>query len=195
MKNTIATLLVAVSTFAVAANANAENSFRPYVGVDYNYDNGNIFNYNTGSVNVGTQFNDYFGTEVFYQKSDRDAKNPHALGMELPLAKHSSDFQAYGLDLNGYLPMGCEQEFALIGSIGIGEYTFANSYNGWGQAFGGRNNDDHGIGYRFGLGGLYNITDDVALKAMARYIKLNKLADETGQTDMIEYTAGVRYNF
>lgn len=183
MKNTIATLLVAVSTFAVAANANAENSFRPYVGVDYNYDNGNDFNYNSGTINAGTQFNDYFGTEVFYQKSDDDVKN-----VRFSPEKHTSSFDAYGLDLNGYLPMGCEQEYALIGSLGIGEYTFANSYNWHGNA----NKDDHGIGYRFGLGGLYNITNNVALKAMARYVRFNHIEDNT---DMMEYTAGVRYNF
>lgn len=185
MKNTIATLLVAVSTFAVAANANAENSFRPYVGVDYNYDNGNGNDFNSGSVNVGTQFNDYFGTEVFYQRSDNDVKTKGLARQE------TRYFNAYGIDLNGYLPMGCEQEFALIGSVGAGEYEFNTGYNAAGWA----NNRDHGFGYRFGLGGLYNVTDNVALKAMARYIKFDKLADETEETDMMEYTAGVRYNF
>ena len=188
MKNTIATLLVAVSTIAVAAGANAEMT--PYVGVDYNYNHGTDFNYNSGSVNVGTQFNKYFGTEVFYQKSDHDTKNASVLGQKLP-EKHTSSFDAYGIDLNGYLPMGCDQEFSLIGSFGIGEYSFANSYNWFGLA----NNDDHGLGYRMGLGGLYNLTDNVAVRAMARYVKFNKLADETGQSDMMEYTAGVRYNF
>ena len=185
MKNTIATLLVAVSTIAVAANANAENSFKPYVGVDYNYDNGNGNNFNSGTVNVGTQFNDNFGTEVFYQKSDNDVKT---IG---ELRQQSRDFEAYGLDLNGYLPMGCEQEYALIGSVGVGEYKFGTGYNVATRL----NNDDHGIGYRFGLGGLYNVTNNVAVKAMARYVKFNKLADETEESDMMEYTAGIRYNF
>lgn len=182
MKKSIATLLVAVSAFAMNANA---ADFRPYVGVDYNYDNGNANNFNSGTVNVGTQFNDYFGTEVFYQKSDDDVKTYDYLRQE------TRNFNAYGIDLNGYLPMGCEQEFALIGSLGIGEYTFNTGYNVATDL----NNRDHGIGYRFGLGGLYNITDSVAVKAMARYVKFNKLADETEETDMMEYTAGVRYNF
>ncbi len=183
MKNTIATLLVAVSTIAVAATANAETSFKPYVGVDYNYNNGNEFNHHSGTVNVGTQFNDYFGTEVFYQKSDDDVKN-----VKGSAERHTNAFQAYGLDLNGYLPMGCEQEFSLIGSAGIGEYTFENSYN-WN---GSKNNDDHGYGYRLGLGALYNVTESVAVKAMARYVAFDKIKDNT---DMMEYTAGVRYNF
>jgi len=183
MKNTIATLLVAVSTIAVAANANAETSFNPYVGVDYNYSNGNVFDHNSGSVNVGTMFNDYFGTEVFYQKSDDDVKN-----VKGSAEKHTNSFQAYGLDLMGYLPMGCEQEFALLGSIGVGEYTFDNSYN-WNGAM---NNDDHGYGYRFGLGALYNVTNDIAVKAMARYVTFEKIENET---DMMEYVAGVRYSF
>ena len=75
--------------------------------------------------------------------------------------------------------------------VGAGEYEFNTGYNAFGLA----DNRDHGLGYRFGLGGLYNITDNVALKAMARYVKFDKLADETEETDMMEYTAGVRYNF
>ena len=182
MKKTIATLLVAVSAFAMNANA---ADFRPYMGVDYNYNNGNGNNFNSGTVNVGTQFNDYFGTEVFYQKSDNDVKT------YVNARQQTRNFNAYGLDFNGYLPMGCEQEFALIGSVGVGEYEFNTGYN----AASVLNNRDHGYGYRFGLGGLYNITDSVAVKAMARYVTFDKLADKTDETDMMEYTAGVRYNF
>jgi len=181
MKNTIATLLVAVSTIAVAANANAETSFQPYVGVDYNYNNGDN-NYNSGTINVGTQFNEYFGTEVFYQQSDDDV-NTASIG-----GKETTSFKAYGLDLMGYAPMGCEQEFSLIGTVGIGEYTLDRSYN-WNGA---ENSDDHGIGYRAGVGALYNIDENVAVRAMARYVKLNKIDDFD---HMMEYTAGVRYNF
>lgn len=183
MKNTVATLLVAASTLAMAATANADTSFKPYVGVDYNYNNSNNFNYNSGTVNVGTQFNDYFGTEVFYQKSDDDVKN-----VRHSAEKETTSFDAYGLDLMGYLPMGCEQEFALIGSAGVGEYTVDKSYNWTGY----RNTNDHGIGYRFGLGAMYNVTNDVAVKAMARYVKFNQIEDFS---DMMEYTAGVRYSF
>lgn len=185
MKNTIATLLVAVSTIAVAANANAENSFKPYVGVDYNYDNGNGNNFNSGTINVGTQFNDYFGTEVFYQKSDKDIDTFGGL------RQVTNEFDAYGIDFNGYLPMGCEHEYALIGSLGVGEYDFSKSFNRAAIL----NNDDHGIGYRFGLGGLYNVTENVAVKAMARYVTFDKLDSRTNESDMMEYTAGVRYNF
>ena len=182
MKNTIAALLVAVSTFAVTANANAETSFKPYVGVDYNYNNANNdYSFNSGTINVGTQYNDYFGTEIFYQQSDNDSKR-------LEEGEYTQSFSAYGLDLMGYLPMGCEQEFALIGSLGIGEYTVEGSNNLNGLD----NTDDHGIGYRAGLGALYNIDNNVAIRAMARYVKFDKIEDNN---DMMEYTAGVRYNF
>lgn len=183
MNKTIATLLVAVSTIAVASTANAENSFRPYVGVDYNYNNNENFNYNSGTVNVGTQYNDYFGTEVFYQQSDDDVKH-----LKNSAEQETTSFSAYGLDLMGYLPMGCEQEYALIGSLGIGEYTFDKSYNWSGY----NNTDDHGIGYRLGLGGLYNIDENVALRAMVRYVKFNQIENFD---EMMEYTAGIRYNF
>lgn len=185
MKNTIATLLVAVSTFAVAANANAENSFKPYVGIDYNYSNADYSNFNTGSVNVGTQYNDYFSTEVFYQKSDDDVNTAE------DLRQGTRNFDAYGIDFNGYLPMGCEQEYALIGSVGIGEYQFNTGYNVYADL----NEKDHGVGYRVGVGGLYNVTNNVAIKAMARYVSFDNLSEETDEDEMMEYTAGIRYNF
>jgi len=183
MNKIIAALLVATSTLTIASNANAETSFRPYVGVDYNYNNNEHFNYNSGTINVGTQYNDYFGTEVFYQQSDDDVKSFSASPEQV-----TTSFDAYGLDLMGYLPMGCEQEYALIGSLGIGEYTFDKSFNWTGYD----NTNDHGIGYRFGVGGLYNIDENVALRAMVRYIKFNQIENFD---EMMEYTAGIRYNF
>ena len=183
MNKIIAALLVATSALTFTQNASAESSFRPYVGVDYNYNNNEHFNYNSGTINVGTQYNDYFGTEVFYQQSDDDVK--HLYGSP---EQTTTSFDAYGFDLMGYLPMGCEQEYALVGSLGIGEYTFDKSYNWSGYD----NTNDHGVGYRLGLGGLYNIDENIALKAMARYVKFNQIENFD---EMMEYTAGIRYNF
>lgn len=191
MKNYMASLFVAVSAVAFAANANAENSFKPYVGLDYNYsavdtdaeDLRSNLKYNSFSVNAGTQFNDYFGTEVYYQHSDNDDIN---VIDDDRIDNVSASFQSYGLDLMGYLPMGCEQEFALIGTVGIGEYIFDKEFR---FDKGGK---DHGVGYRAGVGAMYNIDSDVAVRALVRYVNFNHIE---GIDDMVEYTAGVRYNF
>lgn len=71
MNRTIA-LMVAASAVAFAANANAYE-FKPYVGLDYTFSqvkNNMNDDLNSGTVVVGTNYNEYFGTELFYQFSD-----------------------------------------------------------------------------------------------------------------------------
>lgn len=67
MKYAVSSLMVAVSALAFSANANASD-FKPYVGLDYNYTDADADHqspkYNSASVNVGTEYNKYFGTEV-----------------------------------------------------------------------------------------------------------------------------------
>ena len=63
----VCALLASSSVYAI------ENNYRPYVGVDYLYSTLNakrIDSYlNSGSLVIGSEYNKYFGTEVFYQKS------------------------------------------------------------------------------------------------------------------------------
>ena len=183
MKYAVSSLMVAVSALAFSANANASD-FKPYVGLDYNYTDADADHqspkYNSASVNVGTEYNKYFGTEVFYQYSDDDKK--HVNGIE-----NQTSFQAYGLDLMGYLPLGCDQVFSLVGTMGIGEYTFDKNYSGF---YAPKDQRDHGIGYRFGGGLQYKIDDKFSVRGLVRYVNLN---DIDNFDDMWEYTAGIRY--
>ena len=166
MKYAVSSLMVAVSALAFSANANASD-FKPYVGLDYNYTDADADHqspkYNSASVNVGTEYNKYFGTEVFYQYSDDDKK--HVNGIE-----NQTSFQAYGLDLMGYLPLGCDQVFSLVGTMGIGEYTFDKNYSGF---YAPKDQRDHGIGYRFGGGLQYKIDDKFSVRGLVRYVNLN----------------------
>ena len=177
MKYAVSSLMVAVSALAFSANANASD-FKPYVGLDYNYTDADADHqspkYNSASVNVGT--------EVFYQYSDDDKK--HVNGIE-----NQTSFQAYGLDLMGYLPLGCDQVFSLVGTMGIGEYTFDKNYSGF---YAPKDQRDHGIGYRFGGGLQYKIDDKFSVRGLVRYVNLN---DIDNFDDMWEYTAGIRYSF
>ena len=49
-------------------------------------------------------------------------------------------------------------------------------------------------GVRLGLGLQYNITDNVAINGMARYIKIDDSSDDVVE-DMTELSVGARYSF
>ena len=190
MKNTLTALMAAASMLALASGANAFE-YNPYVGISYNYSDtntkgiGGVYNpdFNSGTVSLGTSFNKYFGTELFYQMSDNYAKS-NVNG------KLGSRFQAYGLDLYGYLPLGCDQVFSLLGTAGVAEYQFKNKdlANGLNR----ETNKDKGIGWRAGLGAQYSISNNVDIRAIARYVNFNKLE---AMDHMMEYTIGLKYNF
>lgn len=187
----IVTLMAAASVFAVANSANAFE-YTPYVGLDYTHSIANTENfegfkpdYDGVKVNVGTEFNRFFGTEAFYQATDTDNKNFYG-------DKLKTKFQAYGLDLMGYLPLyGCEGagELSAIGTAGIGIYNFKAHVGGYqGTAH------EEGVGYRVGAGLQYKVTDNFAIRGIARYVGLDKV-DNLDIDHMMEYSAGIKYGF
>ena len=174
-------LLAAVSVFALTANANALE-FRPYVGVQYNYteiDAAEVSpDMNSYSVVVGTEYNRYFGTELFYQNSDKS--NDIVDDVKL-----KSDFEAYGLDAYAYLPLGCDRVWSVFATGGIANYDVDySSIDG--------KEKDNGLGYRLGAGVQYSVTNNIAVRALARHIWADKL-DEVD--DMKEFSLGVKYVF
>ncbi len=178
MKNTLA-LMAAVSAFAFAANAGAME-FTPYVAADYTYsDMQNLAEVNGGKVSVGTDYNKYFGTEVFYQRTGSDRVHSEGYTDEF-------SFQTYGLDVNGYLPLGCDQTFSLVGTAGIANIDM--KYTPAGET----RKTENGIGYRLGAGVEYDITSNVAVRALYRYTFVNKMG---GLDHMNEYSVGVKYSF
>lgn len=175
-------LLAAVSAVALAGSANALE-FRPYVGADYNVTRVNaVTTANTDmhsySVVVGTEYNKYFGTEVFYQNSNKWHKVVDG-------TKVKADFEAYGLDAYGYLPLGCDRIVSLFGTAGIANYDF-DIDRGAGKG------DDNGLGYRLGAGVQYNVTNNVAVRALGRYVWTDKL---DGMDHFTEFTLGAKYIF
>ena len=160
-----------------------ENDYRPYLGVSYAYDEARAEGYhsyhNAGIVNIGSVYNRYFGTELFYQYTDK-----HKFGSGEDLK--NSSFQAYGLDILAYLPLGCEGRLAPTATLGIGEYVFKNEHRY------GKDQRERAWGYRFGVGLTYHWDENWALRGLYRYVKL----DRAGALDHLnEYTFGVRYTF
>lgn len=175
MKRTISALMVAASAIAFTASANAYE-FKPYAGIDYNYSRTHgVANLNSASVNVGTNYNKYFGTEVFYQFSDSDKKG-----------STETSLRAYGLDAYGYLPLGCEQKLSLLGTVGIANIDYKIKDDGKTRQ------TENGLGYRLGAGAQYNIDENLSVRALARYT----FTDKVNNIDHImEYSAGIRYTF
>ena len=186
-------LLAAVSAIALASSANALE-FRPYVGAQYNLTSGNTVpalpvnissnvDMHTYSVFAGADYNRFFGTEVFYQNSNKWHKVFYA-GQNEPV-KVKSDFAAYGLDMYGYLPLGCDRVFSLLGTAGIANYDYTTKAEGI-------KSEDNGLGYRLGAGMQYNLTNHLALRGIVRYIWADKLDN---MDHLMEYSLGVKYNF
>lgn len=174
-------LLAAVSVLAVSANANALD-FRPYVGAQYNYTELDAdfvkADMNSYSVVVGTEYNRFFGTELFYQNSDKS--NDMIDGEKL-----KSDFEAYGLDAYAYLPLGCDRVWSVFATTGIANYDVD-------YAMSGEKEKDNGLGYRLGAGVQYSVTNNIAIRALARKVWSDKL-DEVD--DMKEFSLGIKYVF
>lgn len=178
MKKTLSALMVAVSAVAMSANANALE-YNPYAGAEYTYSllAGQSANFNSGKVFVGSQYNENFGVEAFYQMSTSDKK-----------AGQKTSYEAYGLDLMGYLPLGCDQVVSLIGTAGLGYYDFQTKHHGV------RTHNDGTWGYRLGAGAEYNIDENVSVRALARWVKLDQRPFDSAN-DLWEYSIGAKYNF
>ena len=107
-----------------------------------------------------------------------------------------SKYQAFGVDLLGYLPV--TEYFDFIAFVGLGQYYFDNEasfeirylddnvVNDFSQDF-----DENKLAWRIGGGIQFNIARGVVLRSMYRFIKL--------KTDTInylqEFSVGVRFLF
>lgn len=88
------------------------------------------------------------------------------------------------MDLFGYAPIGMNEDFDLLASIGIANYDTKHK-NEKGKESKGR------IGYRFGVGVQYNLTENFSVRVMGRYNYIGMRNLDSFK----ELTAGVRYSF
>lgn len=172
---------VAVSGTSAFAATSQPSAYIPYLGIDYGYVEAKAQKlkpyYNSFILNLGTKYNPYFGTEIFYQQTSSDSK-------KFAEGKFKSSYRAYGLDIAAYLPLGCYHTADLIATGGIGEYVFKKKFSG------GKHHNDSGWGYRVGGGIAYNFSENVSLRLLARYVGLDKVSDFN---HLMEYSAGIRY--
>ena len=186
--------------FTFANNTAVSHKIRPYIGIDYAYThvnfkaygdiymatNHSIFSKNSIENNytsympvLGIKLGSYIGLEAFYQMADDQHKR-----------NFTTTFNAFGLDLQGYIPF--EEQLELILSFGFASYSLEleNSSPSIYRTFYEKASEDV-FGTRLGLGLQYNITNHLALRAMGRYIMLNS----NNIHDVAELSLGLRYMF
>ena len=192
------TLLLAGVACLFSYNANAmhvSSAMRPYVGLDYAYSHASYKgqasrmadkdmiddNYNSGIINAGMKFGHYSGIEAFYQQSEEITGDHYYNNGYTYEAK--TQFNAYGLDMYGYMPVGCGG-FNLLGTAGLGVYDIeikgAGTKDTWSR-----------VGYRAGLGAQYDFNDNWSARVVGRYSYIGTKAVD----NLKEITAGIRYTF
>lgn len=174
-------------------------SFRPYIGLDAGistFDFGNLSNnldlnnviedkYLNINFILGAKFNRYFGAELFFEQSGDETKS-HETTYKYSL---TTKYNAYGLDFLAFLPTTEQLEFFV--GVGIGQYNFAvkTKVAVAQQTF---LEQTDSSAFRFGIGTQCNLTDNLALRLMLRYIKMN---EDYVVKSIKEITAGFRYAF
>ena len=178
--------------------------------------------FNTYDFKLGAKFNKFFEVETFYQQSSTEAntgkiaesgKTDGFIGDFTYNYDYTTKlkYKAFGVDVIGNIPIS--QSFEILSALGIGFYNFDTGKN-LTSPFG--NGESTGImealgelctqcvksgiykkkinttGVRIGLGAQYNINEHIALRAMARYIKLT---DDDIINSLTEFSLGLRYMF
>lgn len=184
-------LLLAGVAVLFSANAYAVD-IKPYVGLDYVYSMADIDkqegysvyeeDLSAFAVSAGARFHPNFGVEAFYQQSEEGEKTT------MTYLKGTDQYKAYGIDVIGYFPV--MEKLELVGSLGVARYNVDAEVKIPLLGLEG-DGDDKGMGYRLGAGAQYNFNDNIAARAMVRYVD----TDIDGLDNIVDLTLGIRYTF
>ncbi|MBQ7659562.1 MAG: porin family protein [Alphaproteobacteria bacterium] len=225
MKSLVTLTAIALAATCVSASA-ATLEYKPYVGFDLGYmklhsQRGNINiprpplsiklhslfkdHQYTGTFVAGARLGEHFGVEAFVQRGKEEKQT-------IDLAKYGLDTSdipvgikpqtttqlnfAWGLDVNGYLPVA--EKLELTAGLGVGFYNFTHGVTGSlvGTPLNLRiqQEEDNVLGVRMSLGAEYKLNENWSAKTNFRYVRLDPGALEW--TDNIkEFTVGLRYAF
>lgn len=202
MKTTISLLAILTAMGASAAMA-ADNSppfgnttFRPYVGVEYNYIGASIKNqafdldantvndfsgkpyadsYHAIVPNIGVRIGNHFGLEAGYMRSTEEDKSLSGTDfLAGTTGKTETWIDGWHVDANGYVPLADKLE--AIGSVGVGRYKAHTELSGTivagGLNLGGGSakDDISDTALRLGAGLQYSFDKNLSLRGMVRYI-------------------------
>lgn len=202
----------AIAGMAVITGARAGevSDFRPYVGIDlmrsvYSYND----DYDVGGgmaldgdavledrldglgIHVGVRPHDNFGLEMGYFRTRNESRNIEAGSTVGSGTIVTADFktkvrvQGVTLDGLGYLPLGEEEKFELIGTAGLSWSKAEIKIDDYGD-------HDSEFGFRIGAGGQYNIDAHFNLRGLIRYQRadFDDIADNAWT-----YSFGLNYAF
>ncbi len=179
------TILLTIMLFALTAvEAKADNyNYRPYLGVDYLFNQttakGYNPHYNAAGLRIGSEYSEYFATEVFFNQSNRDKRTVKNTDIK-------TSFYGYGLDILAFLPIYSAEKVFLAATAGVGEYGYKTKFSPT------ERHTEHGYGYRFGGGIKYAINKNWQTRLIGRYIRFDQLS---GYKHAAEYSVGVEYHF
>jgi opacity protein-like surface antigen len=173
-----------------------------YIGFDYSYNKlkykDSVMKYserfsdkgNNYSFILGTKFNNFIGIEFFYQnlKGKNNSYNSYIVEYNSNL-----EYKAYGLDFLSFMPVNKYLDY--IVSIGLAKYDIKDNikiYNNIVDVLHKTKKNYDAFGLRIGTGVGINITDDLSLRLIAKFIKMTT-SDVID--NMFEYSLGFRYKF
>ena len=160
------------------------DTIKPYVGAEYVFSHAKVggeanhskHNFNSGKVDLGMEWDNFFDTEFSYQHSG-ELKSGNEDG-----GKIKTSFQAYAMDLYGKYPIMCSP-LSAVGTVGAAIYH-AN--------FKGLPNEEFNrVGYRAGVGMQYDFTNHVSARVIGRYSYVNT----NYLNNLMEVNAGLLYRF
>lgn len=156
---------------------------------------------NIGIV-IGTRPHSNFGIEAFYNRAYSKNTVTQILNGQIGGDFHhmvgtfTSKYQAFGVDVLGYLPV--TDYFDFIGFVGLGQYQFDNEAEFEVRFLDSSPIDrfsydfsEDSLGWRIGGGIQFNIARGLVLRAMYRYVKVNAETINSLQ----EYSLGIRFLF
>ena len=188
-----------LASVACLMSLNAEaGMLSPYIGADYinvNADYGNendskyADNFNSYGVSAGIRLTNSVALEGFYQQSENKEKNSDG-GYAGADFKSSLKLKSYGIDLvSDVVNLGKVEILTSVGYIRYEAETESRLVMGGTSAY--AHDTEEADGVRFGIGGQFNLTQNLSVRGMFRYA----VTDLESVKNYKEFSVGVRYYF
>ena len=151
------------------------------------------------SLNIGADINKYFGVEGFLQymfHSSADISFYDIYNTKVGKYESKVSSFAFGIDAIGYLPLA-DTKVSLIGSAGLGYYTFNGKFTGTNYIYDLKesdSDDESNVAFRIGFGAQYAFSEKFAARGIIRYVALNS-DDEDVVESFIDVSLGIKYAF
>lgn len=193
------TLLLAAAACTLATHSADAKIWTPYVGIDYVYNDANYESpyheqlaneFNAVSGSIGIKITTNLAVEAFYQQSGNESLVSHNHIFANDTLDTSVKYKSYGVDLvSDFINLDIVE---VLTSVGLSRYEFDinRTYSGNGL-YNAHDINLEGNALRLGLGGQINLTENIGIRAMGRYI----LTDISDIKTIKEFTVGLRYTF